>query len=192
MKKIIAYLSFLIMMFFAACSGKSTKVMVMASGKVTTQENTITLSPGTTHNEATFEPTGETITVNTSSGNKEFSVKEGGLYILNLKNDTIVGSFQPVGTDNSRKVITQEDLFNRVDSLNKLMAGQNVSEAAKNYNIPPMSIARITANTNAQIIGPYRKIPGSFDPSQQHEVYKFYTNKEVAEIVTNVKKMLSN
>jgi hypothetical protein len=43
-----------------------------------------------------------------------------------------------------------------------------VSEAKRNYSIPPMSIAKITKNTDAQIIGPFRKIPGSFDPSQEH------------------------
>jgi hypothetical protein len=71
------------------------------------------------------------------------------------------------------------------------MHGQNVSEAKKNYSVPPMSIAKITTNTEAQIIGPYRKIPGSFDPSQKHEVYKFYTNREIAEIIDKVKKNMA-
>ena len=109
-----------------------------------------------------------------------------------MKKDTLVGSYQRTGTDNSQQVISQEDLFNRVDSLNKLMAGTNVSEGARNYNIPPFSIKKITNNTDAQIVGPFRKLPGSFDPSKEHEVYKFYTNKEVVEIVENVKKLLSN
>jgi hypothetical protein len=58
--------------------------------------------------------------------------------------------------------------------------------------LPPLSIAHITKNTGAQIIGPYRKVPGSFDPSLEHEVYKFYTTKEVADIIEKVKKMLAN
>ena len=164
----------------------------MASGKVQMKGNTVTLDPGTTHNEITFEPDGDNITVVSPSGKKEVAVKEPGLYILNLKNDTLVGSYQETGTDNSQKVISQDDLWNRVDSLTKLMKGENVSAAAKNYNIPPMQAARITANKDAEIIGPYRKVPGSLDPSVKHEVYKFYTNKEIVEIIENVKKMLAS
>lgn len=164
----------------------------MASGKVQANGNVVTLDPGTTHNEITVEADGDSISVKSPSGTRSYAVKDAGLYLLNLKNDTLVGSFQRIGTDNSQQVISQDDLFNRVDSLTALMKGSNVSEAAKNYNIPPSTIAKISPNTNAQIIGPFRKIPGSFDPAKEHEVYKFYTNKEVAEIVDNVKKMLSN
>ena len=55
-----------------------------------------------------------------------------------------------------------------------------------------MSIAKITKNTDAQIIGPFRKIPGSFDPSKEHEVYKFFTNKEISDIIEKVKKNMAN
>lgn len=174
----------------ASCSGGGKKVVVMASGKVQVNGNNITLDPGTTHNEATVNADGDNITVTTPSGTKNFELKESGLYLLNLKNDTLVGSYQRTGTDNSRQVISQDDLFQRVDSLTALMQGTNVSEAARNYNIPPSSVAKISPNTTAQIVGPYRKIPGSFDPSQEHEIYKFYTNKEVAEIISNVQRML--
>lgn len=177
---------------FMSCGGGGKKVMIMASGKVSINGNTITLEPGTTHNEATLEPGSDKITVNAPAGNRDFDVKEDGLYLLNLKKDTLAGSYQRVGTDNSQQVISQENLWERVDSLNQLMTGQNVSEAKRNYHLPPFTIRRITGNTNAQIIGPYRKIPGSFNPDQEHEVYKFYTNKELVEIVENVKKMMAN
>lgn len=191
MKHLIHIIVFAV--FLASCSsGGGKKVLVMASGKVQANENTITLDPGTTHNELTVEPDGDKITVTTPSGNQDFDIKEPGIYLLNLKKDTLVGSYQRTGTDNSQQVITQDDLFNRVDSLTALMQGTNVNAASRNYNVPPMTISKISANTNAQIIGPFRKLPGSFDPSKEHEIYKFYTNKEVAEIVANVKKMLSN
>ena len=192
MKSIFFLLLPSIILLVSCSSGGGKKVMVMASGKIQVNGNTITLEPGTTHNEMTVEPDGDSIQVVSPSGNNGFSVKENGLYLLNLKKDTLVGSYQRTGTDNSQQVISQDDLFNRVDSLTALMAGRNVSEAARNYNIPPFQMSRITSNTNAQIVGPFRKLPGSFDPSQEHEVYKFYTNKEVVEIVENVKKMLSN
>ena len=163
----------------------------MASGTIKAEGNTITLQPGTTHNEQTIVPSGDKLTVNAPSGNKEFDVKEAGLYLLNLKKDTIAGSYQKTGTDNSQIVITQENLWERVDSLTMLMKGQGVSEAKRNYSIPPMSIAKITKNTEAEIIGPYRKIPGSFDPSKEHEVYKFFTNKELSDIIEKVKKNMA-
>jgi len=191
-KSLYSFLSFLLVAGLASCSSESKKVVVMASGKVQVSGNTVTVEPGSTHNEVTVEPDGDSVIVNDGSSAKGYAVPQGGLYLLNLKKDTLVGSYQRVGTDNSRQVISQDDLFNRVDSLNQLMAGTNVSAEAKNYNIPPANIARISDNANAQIVGPFRKLPGSFDPSKEHEVYKFYTNKEVVEIVNNVKKMLSD
>jgi hypothetical protein len=191
MKRIIYLPALVAIVLFTSCSNNK-KVLVMASGKVQMEGNTVTLDPGTTHNEITFEPDGDNITVVSPSGKKEVAITEPGLYILNLKNDTLVGSYQETGTDNSQKVISQDDLWNKVDSLTKLMKGENVSAAAKNYNIPPMQAARITANKDAEIIGPYRKVPGSLDPSVKHEVYKFYTNKEIVEIIENVKKMLAS
>ena len=178
MKKYIVLFVSVISFSFYSCSGGGKKVVVMASGTIKADGKTITLQPGTTHNEQTISPSGDKITVNAPSGNKEFDVKDPGLYLLNLKKDTLAGSYQKTGTDNSQIVITQENLWERVDSLTLLLKGQGVSEAKRNYSIPPMTIAKITGNTEAQIIGPYRKIPGSFDPSKEHEVYKFLPIKK--------------
>jgi hypothetical protein len=163
----------------------------MASGTIKADGDNITLTPGTTHNEQTISPGGDKITVTSPSGNKEFDVKDPGLYLLNLKKDTLAGSYQKTGTDNSQIVITEENLWQRVDSLTALMKGEGVSEAKRNYSIPPMTIAKITKNVDAEIIGPYRKVPGSLDPSKEHEVYKFSTNKEIAEIIEKVKKNMA-
>ena len=190
MKNYIVFLSIISLCFYS-CNGGGKKVVVMASGTIKADGNTITLQPGTTHNEQTIVPSGDKLTVNAPSGNKEFDVKEAGLYLLNLKKDTIAGSYQKTGTDNSQIVITEENLWQRVDSLTMLMKGQGVTEAKRNYSIPPMSIAKITKNTEAEIIGPYRKIPGSFDPSKEHEVYKFFTNKELSDIIEKVKKNMA-
>lgn len=191
MKQFSLFLA-LVVIFSACQSGGGKKVVVMASGKVQATGDNISLEPGTTHNEITLEPEGDSIIVTSPAGTMGFAVKESGIYLLNLKKDTLVGSYQRTGTDLSQQQISQDDLFNRVDSLTALMNGTNVSDAAKNYNLPPSTIRRISGNTNAQIIGPFRKIPGSFDPSKEHEIYKFYTNKEMAETVEKVKKMLSN
>jgi hypothetical protein len=174
-----------------SCSGGGKKVVVMASGTIKAEGDNITLTPGTTHNEQTITPGGDKITVNIPSGNKDFDVKDPGLYLLNLKKDTLGGSYQKTGTDNSQIVITEENLWERVDSLTMLMKGQGVSEAKRNYSIPPMSIAKITKNVDAEIVGPYRKVPASLDPSKKHEVYKFSTNKEIGEIIEKVKKNMT-
>ena len=186
----ILFISIISVTFFA-CSGGGKKVLMMASGKIQVNGDNITLSPGSTHNEQTIEPSGDKITVTGPSGNKDFDVKESGLYLLNLKKDTVAGSYQKTGTDNSQIVITEANLWERVDSITALMKGENVSAEKRNYSLPPFSIAKISANTEAQIIGPYRQIPGAFDPSKEHEVYKFYTNKELADIVSKVKKNMS-
>lgn len=176
--------------FFGSCSEEAgKKVLVMASGKVQVNENVITLEPGTTHTENEIVLATDKVTVKTPSGSLDFPVPDAGLYILNIKTDTLVGSYQRIGTDNSQTVISQENLRNRIDSLNQLMTGSNANTTNRNYFIPPNQIAKVSANTEAQIIGPYRKVPGSFEGGKEHEIYKFYTNKEMHEIVGKLSKM---
>ncbi|MEO8582987.1 MAG: hypothetical protein ABI415_04270 [Flavitalea sp.] len=176
----------------AGCtSGGGKKVLVMASGKVAVNGNTITLKPGSSHNEVTVEPNGGKVTVITGTASKDYEVKESGLYILNIKTDTIVGSYLQTGTNPTPRAITEEEVNKRTDSLRQLMSGTNVNAQSKNYNIPPSSIGFVTKNTDAQIIGPYLNVPASFDPSQKHEIYKFYTNKEIAELLEKLDKMHS-
>ena len=153
-------------------------------------DNVITLEPGTTHNESEMNITAGKVTVNNGSGTADYAVPDAGLYILNIKNDTLVGSYQRIGSDNSQTVITQENLRARLDSLNQLMVGTNANSANRNYFIPPNQISKITANANAQIIGPYRKVPASFEGGKEHEIYKFYTNKEMHEIADKLLKMV--
>jgi hypothetical protein len=191
MKKIQAALSSAVLvLLLAGCAEKSQKkVLVMASGNVQIKDNVITLEPGTTHTENEITVAVGKLTVTTPSGSSEFSVPETGLYILNIKSDTLVGSYQRIGTDNSQEVITQENLKMRIDSLTQLMAGTNASAAKRNFSIPPNQVAKISVNTGAQIIGPYKKVPASFEGGKEHEIYKFYTNKEMQEIVEKLRKM---
>lgn len=162
----------------------------MASGDIKINGNTITLEPGTRHNESSLNAKGDSIIVEAPSGTTAYAVEGPGLYLLNLKKDTLVGSYQRTGTDNSQQIISQESLKQRLDSLSQLLAGQNVSAAGRNYNLPPFAISKITENTGAEIIGPYVGMPGSFDPTKEHEIYKFYTSKEMIEIIQKLSSMV--
>ena len=186
-------LGIVVISFFAACSEKQEKkVLVMASGKVQVSGDVITLEPGTTHTETEVPVSGDKVKVNSPSGSNDFTIPDAGLYILNIKTDTLVGSYQRIGTDNSQTVITQDNLKVRIDSLKQLMAGTNASSTNKNYFIPPNQVSKITANSSAQIIGPYKKVPGSFEGGKELELYKFYTNKEMQEIVGKLEKMTAS
>jgi hypothetical protein len=69
------------------------------------------------------------------------------------------------------------------------LTGANVSDAGRNFYILPGKIVRITAETNAKIFGPFTTIPGGFDAGSVPEIYKFYSIKEIREIVGNLTKM---
>jgi hypothetical protein len=188
----LCYCSSLI--FLAACTSHSKKILVYASSdiQVDNSQQNITVTDGTTHQEKELEFNGSapvTLNVQTPAGKFNLEAKEDGLYIANLKTDTVVGSFQHVGTGAGEARITQDQLSQRIDSLQKLILGQNQSVANRNYFIPPNKISKITTATNAKIFGPYTSIPGSFDAGSVPELYKFYTNKEVREIIAKLSGM---
>ena len=181
------------MVLLCSCGGVKRKVIVYSNGTPSIQENTITLKSGTSHTETEFFPTDKTITVKMPDNVTQTFTVDGdgtdGLYILNLKKDTLIGSFQPVGTESKQEKITQENLKYRIDSLQQLMMGTNVSEARKNFFITPAQLKRISGNENAQIVGPFMRMPGSFAGTP--EVYKFYTNNEVRETIQRLQKMVA-
>ena len=71
-------------LFLTACSGGSKEVLIMASGTLTVGENSVTIEPGTRHNEKKLRVTGDKITVKGFEGVTDVSVADDGLYILNL------------------------------------------------------------------------------------------------------------
>lgn len=189
MKTFLYFLSFATIISIVACGGPGKKVKIMASGKITVTGNTIALEPGTQHNEQELSVSGDKITVTDGGASTDYPVTEPGIYILNLKTDTLVGSYQKVGTESVSKTLTQEDLAKSIDSLQQLMAGANVSAANRNYCIAPNKLAKISSNLNADIIGPYLKMPSSFEGGKEYEIYKFSTNKEMMEVVEKLRKL---
>lgn len=187
-----------VMVCFAACKGHEKKVLVYASDKIqvdnTQQHITISNGDGTTHHEQELDfGTGDPVTLNVESpqGKYTVTIPDDGLYIANLKTDTVVGSRQHVGSEGGEARITQDALKQKLDSLQKLTQGQNVSEANQNYFIVPGKAVRLTTETRAKVFGPFTTIPGSFDASSVPAIYKFYSMKEMREIIGNLDRMMT-
>lgn len=189
MKKQLRLLLLLVVCTAMATSCKEKKVIVMASGKLKVEGHSISLEPDFTHTEKELLVDDGKITIKQGTTVMDIPVADAGLYILNMKPDTLVGSYQHLGTDNSPKRLTQEDLQKSIDSLQLLITGANVSPEKRNYFITPGKLVKVTENTKAQIIGPYLKMPGSFEAGREYEIYKFYTNKEIRETIDKLKKL---
>jgi hypothetical protein len=185
---------------FAACSpGVEKKVKVMSSGKIQVDEatKTITLTPGNQHNEAEFTLTekDKAITVKSPEGDNSFEVPEAGLYILNLKTDTLIGNLVNFGSGGAPSSISTEQLEHIIDSTQQLINGQNASDEKKTYFIVPKTIKKLTTNLNAQLINPYKNIPYKVEADKDGkapEIYKFFTamqkRESLNELIERMKK----
>ena len=84
--------------FMMACAKNEKTVVVMSKGKADIDLNahTIKASDGNGHEEKTLNINSAEISfkLNTSAGEATVQLKENGLYIINVKNDTIIGSYQ--------------------------------------------------------------------------------------------------
>jgi len=192
MKKIF-FIPAVILITMASCGTHQKKILIYLRGdiKLDDSKKNITVSEGTTHQENELDFSGSDpvkLNVQSPSGNFTLEATEDGLYIANLKNDTVVGSYQHVGATNSNR-ISQEQLVKQLDSLQQLITGQNISAANKNYFIPPGKISKINSSGTTKIFGPYTSIPSSFDAGSVSEIYKFYTNKEMREIIDKLTPM---
>ncbi len=180
--------------FGTSCATHDKKILVYATSEIQVDESqkSIAVTEGTTHHEKILEFKGTgtvTLQVQSPAGKFTLQATEDGLYIANLKPDTLVGSYQHTGVDNGRVRIPAEQLQSRIDSLKKLIADSNVNVANKNYFIMPASIAKITAVTEAKVFGPFTTVPSGFDAGSVPEIYKFYTVKEEREIIQRLTEM---
>jgi len=194
MKKIRFISSIAIFALLTSCASHSKKIMIYASNDIQVDESqkNITVTDGTTHHEKILEFSGGnpvTLNIQSPSGKFTLQANDDGLYIANLKPDTVVGSYQHVGADNGTVKISADAIKVKIDSLQKLIADSNVSAANKNYFIKPNSIAKITDKTDAKIFGPFTTIPSGFDAASVPEIYKFYAVKEEREIIEKLTAM---
>ena len=181
------------LLFLGACSSHQKKVLLYADSKIKVDESqkNITVEDGTTQVEQELNfNTGDPVVLNVSGpgGKYTLEIKEDGLFLANLKKDTVVGSMQHIGESRHTR-ITQQELQSQLDSLNKLIKGENISAVAKNYFIPPGQVVKISSFTNAKIFGPYQPVPSAFDASSVPEIYKFYSLSEEKEIIAKLTEM---
>jgi hypothetical protein len=192
MKKSTWYvLSALLML--GACKSHEKKIIIYANSKIQTDESqkNITVTDGSTQVEKELSFSGSdpvVLNITTAKGSFTLEAKEDGLFLANLKTDTIIGSLQHTGTERQTRV-TQQQLSSQLDSLNKLVKGANVSAAAKNYFIVPGKMEKISTFTNAKIFGPFQPVPSAFDAGSVPEIYKFYKLSEVNEIIAKLTEM---
>lgn len=193
--KVFASLS---LISLVACSTPTNKrVLVLGRGKLTVKENNISMNDGSGYAEETADVMGDkavTYNVTTPSGKTTLTIpEEKGFYVINLKTDTVVGSQQILGKNiSSSRVISQEELKGNIDSLTKLTMGQNVSAANHNYFILPNQVVKVSDNMEAKVFGPFTKIPATLETDKNGnapEIYKFYTNTELRQLINNFKKM---
>jgi hypothetical protein len=194
MKKILFFLT--VPLLIASCSGSEKKVLILSHAGPTIDETNYTVVCKSTkeHEEKELNLSGNvTFKVSTAAGDASISLPDGGYYIMNLKNnDTIIGSYQAFTTaDKAHRTMTQDDLKMKIDSLQLLIQGKNVSEANRNYFILPNTAAKITPNVNATIIAPYHTMSGvpQTNDDKGPEVYQFYTANELRELIGNLQKL---
>lgn len=199
MKKIFSFVLPAMIVVFTACSGGGggvRKVIVMSSGKFTVDKatNKVSIEPGTTHmeEELMIDPAKGSFEVeSTGNGVKTYDVKEDGVYILNLKNDTLVGGIVKYSEAGRATSISGEQLEKMIDSTRQLIEGRNVSDEMKTYNIIPGTIKKISTASDVTVIGPYKNIPASISvdaSGKPKEVYKFFTNKQKRETLDDLMK----
>jgi hypothetical protein len=181
--------------FLAACSSNHVKkVVVMANGKMTIDESkqNIKLEPSNTHTEEELVfNSGDKITINVESpnGKQTFDVAADGVYLLNLKTDTLTGGMVKYSTEGRSGSMSREQLDRMIDSTQKLIVGQEVSDEKKNYFVIPFNLKKVTDNTSARLIGPYKGIPYKIEQDasgKPTEIYKFFTNKQQRESLNDL------
>ena len=119
---------------------------------------------------------------------------DNGLYVINVKNDTIIGSYQKYTSATlAQNVITQESLKQKIDSLKLLVERKNISAANRNYFILPNQAIRISSNHLSEVVGPYHQMRTAEKVNgKEPEIYRFYSIKEIREMIVKLQALTVN
>ncbi|MBS1626499.1 MAG: hypothetical protein JSR09_02040 [Bacteroidetes bacterium] len=171
---------------FSACSSNTKRITILGKGKVNvdTKTKTITIQngAGTIEQTTDFNANGPlSIKLNVDGKESTINISENGLYILNAKNDTVVGSYQKYAEAKSNyDVIKQDMLKHAIDSLNLLIQNKNVSVANRNFYIEPFNAVKVTNNIDATVVTPYHRMTSIEQVGDKEpEVYRFWSIKEI-------------
>lgn len=192
MKKIFVCLSAIVTL--ASCGGGGDKkVLVISKGTATINQEakTVTVTSGTSSEEQTVDfKTADKVTlaVESQAGKTNVDLPTNGYYVLNAKADTIVGSYQNYGAPKTEAtVITQDAIKARLDSLQQLIKGQNVSAANRNFIIYPNTAVKISDNLDAFVVGPFHQMTSvAKTGDKEPEVYRFYMVSEIRESIAKL------
>lgn len=193
MKQIIGCM--IIATLLASCASNNIKrILVIAKGSadINTDAKTITLTngAGTEEKSADFNSAGKlSLQIKKENGDLTVEIPDNGYYMLNAKNDTIVGSYQNYGVQKtSYDTVKQVTILKGIDSLQKLIQGTNVSAANRNFYILPYQAVKITNNLDAFIVAPYHQMTSIEKvDNKAPEVYRFYSVKEIRETIETLK-----
>jgi len=188
--------SIVFLILLSPCANHNKKILVVMKGGGTADADskTIVLKDGGGTEEKTIQLNSAdkiTLTIQKEDGKSTVDISDDGYYLLNGKNDTIIGSFQKYGVPTgSYTTVSQDALKRDIDSLQLLITNNNVSPANRNYFILPYQAAKITNNLEAFMVTPYHRMTsiekvGDKDP----EVYRFWSIKEVRETLEKLKAM---
>ena len=191
MKKFLFVVGAVILL--SAC-GKDKKMIVMSKGPadINADTKTITSKDGSGHEEKEVNLSGDknVYKLSTPAGEASVELAGSGLFIVNAKNDTIIGAYQKYGDPKlAQNIVTQEKLKQQIDSMQLLVENKNVSAANRNFYIFPNTAVKISDNTQSMVVGPYHRMRSAEKiDGKDPEVYRFYSIKEVRE---NIAKMIA-
>jgi hypothetical protein len=188
MKKILLPCIALIVM--AACSSNHKKIIVYIKEGSTVNEDakTITVVDGSGSDEKAISyNTSDKVSLKVTGlgDHANVSIDENGLYVLNAKTDTIIGSYQKYSDPRLTKTLkTQEDLKHDIDSLQQLTEGKNFSAANRNFYLLPKTAVKISDNLDAVVVGPFHRMTSLEKvDGKLPEVYRFYSIQEIRETI---------
>ncbi len=189
MKNSIALIGMLL--FFASCD-KSKKIVVISKGEadINTEAKTIKAKDGGGYDEKTVTVSGDKLSFQLQSpaGEGTAVMTENGFYLVNVTLDTLLGSYQKYSTpEEAQTKISQEVLKQKIDSLKQMVEGKNISAANRNYFVLPNNNVKMTDNLQSIFVGPYHQMTSAeMVDGKVPEVYRFYSIKEVREMIARL------
>jgi hypothetical protein len=194
MKQLTGCILLATLLVSCASHNNTKRILVVAKGSadINTDTKTITLTngAGTEEKSADFNSAEKlSLTLKKEDGDVTVDIPESGYYLLNAKNDTIVGSYQKYGAPKtSYETVKQETILKGIDSLQQLIQGINVSAANRNFYILPYHAVKITNNLDAFLVTPFHQMTSiEKTDNKEPEVYRFYSVKEVRETIQRLK-----